>query len=78
MLEFELLGSNGTIHTYAYFPNGDRTHHGSIQYDAEKRTFDLLKLADNDQFERFALHLISRLRTADTDDLPIRGMVAWH
>ena len=78
MLEFILIEETGKQLIYRYFPEG-KEKSGIVTYDKVKSEFEIVQLAENDEFKSYAYHMINRIRkNVERGIVETEGLVAWY
>ena len=79
MLSYELAYKDDTRVDYSYFIEGDRSKCGLVSFSFETGEPSIVKQAQDDRFNRYAFHLMSRLQEFfENGTFRKTGIVAWH
>lgn len=73
MVTFECIKIDGDIHTYKYYPNGDRSHPGEFVIDKKTNELIDIRLSDEDEIKWFLLHALSKVRDGEEN-----GGAIWY
>ena len=79
MLEYELKYLDNSRADYSYYVEGDRSRSGLVSLSRDTGESYVVAQAQGDRFNRYAFHLMSRLREFfDEGSFKKAGIVAWH
>jgi len=78
MLKFKLIERREGKLVYRYFPEG-KEDYGVVSYDKRTDTTTIETLAKEDEFQWYALKMLSRIRKMkEKGSFDTEGMVAWY
>lgn len=73
MVSFECIGIDGNIHTYRYYPDGDKSHHGEFVVDKNSNEIIDIRLADKDDMKWYFYHALRKVMDGEED-----GGAIWY